>query len=78
LPDEYKIKTQGVVQALDTKESRAQQYEEWILSKEWRIKYKISWKSVEWEPSCSMQTDRRTDRYDKSKSRIPQFCEPAL
>jgi hypothetical protein len=24
-------------------------------------KYQISWKSVQWEPSCSMQTDGRTD-----------------
>ena len=23
--------------------------------------YKISWKSVQWEPSCSMRTDGRTD-----------------
>ena len=28
----------------------------------WNIlKYKISWKSVQWEPSCSMRTDERTD-----------------
>jgi len=23
--------------------------------------YQISWKSVQWEPSCSMRTDGRTD-----------------
>ena len=26
------------------------------------LKYKISWKFVQWERSCSMQTDGRTDR----------------
>ena len=26
------------------------------------LKYKISWKSVQWKPSCSMRTDRQTDR----------------
>jgi hypothetical protein len=26
----------------------------------------ISWKSVEWEPSCSMRTDGRTDRHDEA------------
>ena len=25
------------------------------------LKYKISWKSVQWEPSCSKRTDGRTD-----------------
>jgi hypothetical protein len=25
------------------------------------LKYQISWKSVQWEPSCSVRTDRRTD-----------------
>jgi len=25
------------------------------------LKHKISWKSVQWEPSCSMRTDGRTD-----------------
>jgi len=25
------------------------------------FKYQISWKSVQWEPSCSMRTDGRTD-----------------
>jgi len=33
LPDEYKIKAQADVQALDKKERRAQQHKEWILSK---------------------------------------------
>ena len=32
LSDEYKIKVQGDVQALDTKERRAEQHKEWMLS----------------------------------------------
>jgi len=27
-----------------------------------KLKHQISWKSVQWEPSCSMRTDRQTDR----------------
>jgi len=26
------------------------------------LKYKISWKSVQWKLSCSMQKERQTDR----------------
>ena len=35
----------------------------WILWKQFRtmFRYQISWKSVRWEPSCSMRTDGRTD-----------------
>jgi len=39
------------------------------------IKYQLSWKSVQWEPSCSMRTDRQTDRHDEAKSRFSQICE---
>jgi len=35
------------------------------------LKYKISWKSVKWEPSSM------TDRHDKSKSLFSQFWERA-
>ena len=38
--------------------------EEWIFSTDFRkkkLKYKISWKSVLWEPSCSMWKDGQTD-----------------
>jgi len=38
-------------------------------------KYQISWKSVQWELSCSMRAGRRTDTHDESISRFPQFCE---
>ena len=35
----------------------------WIFSKYFRktLKFKISWKSLQWEPSCSMRTDGQTD-----------------
>jgi len=36
-------------------------------------KYQISWKSVQWEPSCSI----RTVRHDEAKSRFSQFYERA-
>ena len=38
-------------------------------------KYQISLKSVQWEPSCSMQTDGQTERHDEDKSRFSQFRE---
>ena len=49
----------------------------WILNflnrfskkKEKTLKYQISWKSVHWEPSCSIRTDGRTDRHDEGNSR---------
>jgi len=30
---------------------------------------------VQWEPSCSLRTDGRTDGHDKANSRFSQFCE---
>ena len=30
--------------------------------------------SIQWQPRCSMRTDRQTDRHDKAKSRFPQLC----
>jgi hypothetical protein len=38
------------------------------------LKYKISWKSVQWEPSCSVWTDGRTDRNDEANSRFFRFA----
>jgi hypothetical protein len=34
-----------------------------IFSRDFRkiLKFQISWKSVQWEPSCSLRPDRRTD-----------------
>jgi len=34
------------------------------------FQHQISRKSVQWEPSCSMRTDGRTDRYDEANSRF--------
>ena len=37
------------------------------------FKYKISSKSVQWEVSCCMRTDGRTDRH----TYLMQYCESA-
>jgi hypothetical protein len=51
--------------------------ETWIISTHFRkvLKYQISWKSVEREPSCSMRTDARTetDRHDETNSWFSQL-----
>ena len=40
-------------------------------------KYQISWKFVQLEPRCSTRTGGQTGRYDRAKSRFPQFCDRA-
>jgi hypothetical protein len=40
-------------------------------------KRKILWKSDQWEPRCSMQTDEQTDRHNEANSRLSQVCEQA-
>jgi len=47
----------------------------WIFSTDFEkiLMFKISWKSVQWELSCSM----RTDGHDEADSRFSQFCERA-
>jgi len=53
----------------------------WIFSRDFRkiLKYQISWKSVQQEPSCSIRMDKRkdgkTDRHDEANSLCSQFCE---
>ena len=39
--------------------------------------YQISYNSAQWKPSCSMRTDRRTDKCNEAKSGFSQFCERA-
>jgi hypothetical protein len=44
------------------------------------LKYQMSWKSVQWEPSCCVRACvrawGRTDRHDEANSRFSQFFEP--
>jgi hypothetical protein len=35
----------------------------------------IWWKSIKWEQSCSMRTDRRKNMTKLAVGRFPQFCE---
>ena len=54
--------------------------ETWIfstVSKHTQI-YKISLKSIHWEPSCCMRTKGRTDKYDEASSHFSQFCKMLL
>jgi ribonuclease HI len=41
------------------------------------FKYHISWNSVQWEPSCSLRTVRRTDKHEEANSSFSQFCDRA-
>ena len=38
------------------------------------IKYEILWKSVQWEPSCSMQIDGQTDRHNEAIVAFPSLA----
>jgi hypothetical protein len=43
-----------------------------------RVKYQISLKSVEWQPTCYMRENDKTGRHHKANSCFSQFCETAL
>jgi len=47
-----------------------------IISEDFRKtpKYRLSWKSVQWEPSCSMRTDGRTDKYEEANGLFRNFA----
>ena len=51
--------------------------ETWIFATDFFkiLKYQISLKSVQWEPSYFMLTDGRKDRHVEANSRFSQFCE---
>ena len=46
------------------------------------LKYQISWKSVQWEPSCSLRTEGRTERqtgrHDEANIHFSQFYRTHL
>jgi hypothetical protein len=39
------------------------------------LRHQISWKSIQWKPSCSMWTDQQTDRNDEANSCFSQFSK---
>jgi len=41
------------------------------------FKYQISWKSIQWESSCSKRTEVQMNRHQEANSRFSQFCECA-
>jgi hypothetical protein len=43
------------------------------FSKKKKLKYRISLKSVQWEPRCSARTGRQTGRNDEANCRLSQF-----
>ena len=51
--------------------------ETWILLTGFQkiLRYQISWKSVQWEPSCSIGMDGQMNRHDEANSRFLQFCK---
>ena len=50
--------------------------EAWIFSTDFRktLKYRILWKFVQWEPSCSMRTEGRQTDMKKEQSLFSNFA----
>ena len=47
-----------------------------FLTDFWKtLKYQMSWKSIHWEPSCSMWMGGQTGRNDAGNSCFLQFCK---
>jgi hypothetical protein len=38
------------------------------------LKCKSSWRSIQWQPICSMQMDKHIDKYDEANGHFSQFC----
>ena len=53
--------------------------ETWITSTEFRriLKYQILWKTVRWNPSCSMRMDGQTDRWSDMTNLMVAFSNLA-
>ena len=54
--------------------------ESWILSTDFRkiLICQIQWKPVQWEPSCSVRTERRTDSLDEANGRFIEIVRMCL
>jgi hypothetical protein len=50
-----------------------------IQTQSWKLpKNQISWKSVRWEPSCSMRTDKQTHKHDEANNHFSRILRTQL